>query len=402
VLRTGNVASFASLVNPSLSSADVPSTATYRDLAGARAILAAGTAMDEEHFVADLMVKAAVRGGGKLVYVHPEENRVSRFAEVFLRCRPGTQAQVVAAVAGLPGAPSPEAVAERAGVDAGDVREAAAILGGAGDKVVVFNRDFRGERTRGDARVYAAAARALGAGLLGLHEKANGQGIVDVGATPADAAVAEALAERVRGKGIRVAVLLGEDPLGASGVPEDLKAGLRAAGLVIAADVIETATTRAAHVVLPLSAAAETSGTMTNSERRVQRLGQAVPPVAGVETWQLLCRLGARLGNKAEWKARSTADVFTWLQCAVPAYRDVVVDGAGRDGLTYAPAPAPAVPDVASALDGTVTPAATLEIDCLEAGFAAWFDGEMGRARRRHAAAAETSAVATAAGGGEP
>ena len=53
------------------------------------------TALDEESFAVDIACKQAIRKGARLVYVGPEDNRTSRFAELHLRCLPGGQAFAV-------------------------------------------------------------------------------------------------------------------------------------------------------------------------------------------------------------------------------------------------------------------------------------------------------------------
>ncbi len=221
-------------------------------------------------------------------------------------------------------------------------------------KVLVFNRDYRGPRHAGDARFLAAAASALGCSLLPLHEKANAQGLLDMGATPrlvpglpgddrrgGDRGAGEGvvrLAARhgpartstsprlLADKKIKVAVVLGEDPLGSDDLPAPIREGLLAVDFLVVADVFLTRTAAAAHVVLPLSSTAETSGTFTNSERRVQRVRRAIPPRAGYESWE-----ADRAARRADGPPLQdevpdgTAQVFEEIRRVAPIYRDVVV-----------------------------------------------------------------------------
>jgi predicted molibdopterin-dependent oxidoreductase YjgC len=270
----------------------------------------------------------------------------------------------------------------------------------------VFNRDFRGARTAGDERWLAAAADGMGASLLGLREKANAQGLADMGVAPgwlpgyrpvADAAALEAVekawgatlgdlaapadvAAALRARKIKVVLVLGEDPLGAPGFPEDLKAALRAVPLLIVADALPTATVEAAHVALPLSLSAETSGTFTNSERRVQRLERAIPPAGGVEGWELLGALAAKLGHRLHWKYGSTAEVFEEIRQVAAIYRNV--DPARDRGDGVWPAAAAGLARVGPGPDGAAPfqPVPTLALDAVEARFAAWFDAKMAQA----------------------
>ncbi len=415
-LRTHNVTSLTHIVNRELQAPDVVSTASHADIADAQALLVVNTALDEESFAVDIACKQAIRKGARLVYVGPEDNRTSRFAELHLRCRPGGQ---VFAVLGLlkdyaalkPGSLDGRPALERAVADLSDERvemlsgvaravsrEAAAILANTILKVMLFNKDYRGARPEGDERLFAEAAAAFGCSLLALREKANTQGLLDMGADPrwlpgyVDPESGEALermekemgvvlgdlsapgldiARLLRDRKIRVAVVLGEDPLGAPGFPQDLRDGLLAADFLLVGDLFLTATAAAATVALPLSSTAETSGTMTNAERRVQRLQRAVPPAGGMETWEILSRLAGLLGYRFKMKYGSAQDVTAEIRRVVPIWAGLDLDSAGAvwdaDGLGL-----PRVPF--SGLGEPIAPAPTLGLDTLEVRFAAWFD----------------------------
>jgi formate dehydrogenase major subunit len=430
-LKTHNVTSFAQLVNEPLWCPEVVSTASYPELEDAQAIVVVNSNLDEEHFVADLLCKRAMRQGGKLVYVGPEANRVAGFAEVFLRCKPGEQAHALLALlhevrqratgtaAALLAVPAhleqllqdlgPATLAERSGVERAALEEAAQVLCGSIQKVLVFNKDYRGRRRPHDERLFVAVAEAIGGSVLALHEKANGQGLLDMGASPrwlpgyaaigAPAAVEELekqwsvslrglettagdVAALLRAKKIKVAVVLGEDPLGAEGFPKDLRDGLNAVEFLVVGDLFATATAERSNVVLPLSSSAETSGTFTNSERRVQRLRRAIPPLAGLETWEILCRLAERMGYRFKMKYASPSEVTTEIRRVVPLYRDVVIDSQDADSIWDAGGHGLARPDLeGKALAAPLDPVPTLGLDVLEARFQHTFETKMNAAR---------------------
>ena len=425
-MRTHNVTSFSQLVNQDLACPEVVSTATYDDLHDAQAVLVVNSRTDDENFVADLLAKRALRNGGHMIYVGPEANRTSFFAEVFLKCAEGRQVETLVGLAGAYQAlrpdlelPAPladlvarmpvEEAARVAGVSREDLERAAHILGESILKVTVFGKDYRGLRMPGDERIIAAAARAFDCSLLALREKANTQGLLDLGASPSwlpgyishdDAQAVDALekewcvaladierrgpdvAELLRQKKIKVAVVLGEDPVGCEGFPPELVEGLLSTSFLVVGDVLMTPTAAAANIVLPLCSAAETSGTMTSAERRIQRVAQALPPLAGMETWQILARLAAQMGHRFKMKYASPAEITAEIQRAVPIYRDVVPGSAQGDGIWDL--------DKARGLQvGSVEmapprqPVSTLFLDPLEARFARWFDDIMSEARAR-------------------
>lgn len=400
VLGTGHVASFGALVNQAQFAPEAIAGASYQEVAAAGAVVVAGARLAEERFALHLAVARAARNGASIVWIGAEPDRTTDLAEVCLSCRPGTEPLVAAGIAAaalrragddLSSHPELARVAsisgaewiELAGVEAGDLVRAAERIAPASARVLVFDADFRGERRTGDARTYAAVARTLGCALLPAREAANAQGLLDMGGHPGWlpgylplaglASPAPDLAWHLADRRIKVALVLGEDPLGAPGIPDGLRDGLAAAELLIAGDVFPTVTTTAAHVVLPLATSLETSGTMTNAERRVQRLRRVLPPPAGLETWQVLSALARAMGAGDGFAHASPFEVFEEIRQAAPIYRQVVVDGQGPEGIWNAEAfPLAAVPAVVAA-SVAAPPVPTAALDVLVPRFDAWF-----------------------------
>lgn len=109
-------------------------------------------------------------------------------------------------------------------------------------------------------------------GLVGVWQSANSQGVWELGLKPA-----ADLAELVKGK---VVYVVAADPAGDSAENEQ---ALSTAKAIIVQDILVTATTAMASVVLPAQAHTEREGTFTSGERRVQRLYQAVPASTGTK-----------------------------------------------------------------------------------------------------------------------
>ncbi len=431
-LGTHQVTSVSQLVNRDFACPDVVSTASYQDVEDAQALLVVNSNLDDEHLVVDLLTKRALLLGSKLIYIGPSENRTARFSDYFIRCRPGTEAFVVlgivAAYVEQPMFPPPtddrpelaallarltvDEAADRAGVPVALIRDAARLLAKSILKVAIFNKDYRGLRTAGDSRLFVEAAGAMGASWLALHEKSNMQGLLDLGASPtwlpgyfpiSDASALETLerewcvvlkdsatgaedvAERLAAKKIRAAVILGEDPLSDESLPKEIRDGLVATEFLVVGDTLLTPTARLAQVVLPLSAQAETSGTMTSLERRVQRLRRAVPPRGGMETWEILCHLGAKMGQRFKMKYASTDDVFAEIRRVVPIYANVDLDGRNGEAIwDLGKLPPVKRPLGSGAFDRPVQPVSTLFLDPLERRFARWFEESMATARKMH------------------
>jgi formate dehydrogenase major subunit len=426
-LKTHNVTSFSQLVNRDTSCPEVVSNVAYPDLLDAQVILAVNADLGEESFVVDLLTKKAIRSGARLLCIGPEPNRTSQVAEVFVRCRDGGQVAALAAVLKEYARTRPDALEDRpdlrdfiasstdeelreiSGAAHDEIVEAARILAGTLLKVMVFNKDCPGARTVGDERFFSDAAAALGCGVLALREKANAQGLLDMGANPSWlpgylSTTDETAVDRIekewcvslpspdggrdvalllRERKIKVAVILGEDPLGVEDLPLDLREGLEAADFLVVGDLFLTMTASSAHVVLPLSSPAETEGTFTNHERRVQTLHRAVPPAAGMDTSQILCDLAARMGYRFKMRYSGIEEVTAEIRRVMPLYRDVAFDGHGNDTIWDLSAfPLSRIaPNFARLLE----PAAqvrTLFLDERERRFESWFEGALAEARR--------------------
>jgi formate dehydrogenase major subunit len=82
---------------------------------------------------------------------------------------------------------------------------------------------------------------------------------------------------------------------------------------LVVQDIFLTQTAELAHVVLPAAAGwAESEGTVTNSERRVQRVRRAlVPPAGARDDVEIICELARRLG--CDW-GKPTAEQV-WDEC---------------------------------------------------------------------------------------
>jgi len=132
-----------------------------------------------------------------------------------------------------------------------------------------------------------------GNGLLISHPHANLQGLLDMAVTPEPAAVAPDLSvkaaeykgahtlheleELVKEGRIKGVFLLGENPLEGTALHKKLGK----AAFIVAMDVLETATTRKADVVLPATPLPETDGSVTSFDRKVQAFERVFNPLSG-------------------------------------------------------------------------------------------------------------------------
>lgn len=90
------------------------------------------------------------------------------------------------------------------------------------------------------------------------------------------------------------------------------RAALERAELVVVQDAYHpTETSALAHAVLPAAAWPEKEGTMTNSERRVGLVRQALDPPGDAQAdWRIFARLARELGHGEQFAWREAAEVF--------------------------------------------------------------------------------------------
>jgi formate dehydrogenase alpha subunit len=111
---------------------------------------------------------------------------------------------------------------------------------------------------------------------------------------------------------------IGENPAQSEADSEQAHRRLKALDHLVVQDIFLTKTAELADVVLPATAAwAETDGTTTNSERRVQRVRKAVnPPGEAREDIDIICELARRLGR--DWKFTDAEEVWNELRSVSP------------------------------------------------------------------------------------
>ncbi|MGH4028913.1 molybdopterin oxidoreductase family protein [Actinomycetota bacterium Odt1-20B] len=131
--------------------------------------------------------------------------------------------------------------------------------------------------------------------------------------------------EAMEAGSLRAVYCIGENPAQSEADSDQAVRRLRALDFLVVQDIFLTKTAELADVVLPATAGwAETEGTTTNSERRVQRVRAAVrPPGEAREDIDIICDLAARLGH--EWKYADAEAVWNELRSLSPDHH----------GMTY-------------------------------------------------------------------
>ncbi|MEU5996614.1 molybdopterin-dependent oxidoreductase [Streptomyces sp. NPDC047197] len=126
--------------------------------------------------------------------------------------------------------------------------------------------------------------------------------------------------------GLKAVYCIGENPAQSEADSEQAMRRMRALDFFVVQDIFLTKTAELADVVLPATAAwAETDGTTTNSERRVQRVRKALrPPGEAREDIDILCDLAERLGH--DWKYADAQAVWDELRSVSPDHWGMTYD----------------------------------------------------------------------------
>jgi predicted molibdopterin-dependent oxidoreductase YjgC len=119
---------------------------------------------------------------------------------------------------------------------------------------------------------------------------------------------------------LRALYIIGENP--ARSEADQTRAVRLLSGLdhLVVQDIFLTQTAELAHVVLPAAAGwAESEGTVTNSERRVQRVRRALEPPSGArDDVELICEIARRLGS--DWGHPTAEQVWEEVRSLSPMH----------------------------------------------------------------------------------
>jgi formate dehydrogenase alpha subunit len=144
----------------------------------------------------------------------------------------------------------------------------------------------------------------------------------------------------VRPGGVRSLYIMGENPMMSEPNLNHTRHQMESLEFLVAQDLFINESGAYADVFLPAASWAEKEGTFTNTDRRVQRVRQAIPPRGEARAdWEIICdlakRIEARLGrpNSAYWDYLDPAQVLEEMGGVVPAYAGVKYERIEEVGL---------------------------------------------------------------------
>jgi formate dehydrogenase major subunit len=369
-------------------------TNSIAELADAKLMLAVGTNTTETHPVLALWVKEAVRKGAKLIVADPRRIDLTDHATHWLRLRVGTDTVLFNAMArviieeGLESRDFIEQHTEgfeefRRSVQEFTPEYAEKITGVPAEEIVAAAREYATTKPAailytmgitqhicGVQNVQSLSNLALLCGNYGLPSSGvnplrgqnNVQGACDMGGLPADLPGYQKIAnDDVRRKWeqawgvslparpgmtkvaaidamldgqVKAVYIMGENELISEAHASKTKRALEAVEFLVVQDIFLTDTAVLADVVLPATSFAETDGTFTNTERRVQRVRKAVePPGEARDDWRIVTELSTRLGYPMSYD--DVSQVWDEMAGLTPAFGGISYRRLEGDGILW-------------------------------------------------------------------
>ena len=366
------------------------------DLLKAEVILATGTNTDENHpIIANYVKEAVMHKGAKLLVIDPRRISLVDHATLWLRPRPGTD---VAWINGLMHIIlkenlqaqqyiddrtegfealkahletfTPDYVSAITGIAVEDLYAAARLYGKAKPASILYAMGIT-QHITGTDNVKSLASLAMlcgnigvdGGGINPLRGQNNVQGACDMGGLPnvfsgyqsvTDANIVKKFADAWGGLNIsskpgltvtemisgaasgqvKAIYVMGENPVLSDPDKHHVEHSLEALDFLVVQDIFLTETAKKAHVVLPATCFAEKDGTVTNTERLVQRLRKAVePPGEAKEDIWIMNEISKRMGHPMP--GDTAAAIMREINALTPSYAGITYDRIAEKGLVW-------------------------------------------------------------------
>ncbi len=369
-------------------------TNSIAEVEEAGCVLLIGSNTTECHPLIARRILRAKEKGAKLIVVDPRRMQISRFADLVINLRPGTDVALLNGIMHIIlkkgwsaetyiqertegfgelkkviEAYTPEKVASITGVAAHDLEQMAELYATNPPGALLYCMGIT-QHTTGVDNVKSCCNLAMLCGYVGipsggvnpLRGQNNVQGACDMGGLPnvfpayqpvTDSKANEKFSEAwdralpdkagltltdmisgiLEGK-VKALYVMGENPILSDPDLSHVREALSKLDLLIVQDIYLTESAQVADVVFAAAAVAEKEGTFTNSERRVQRVRKAVEPPGGALTdWEIICRLSSAMGYPMDYERAE--DIFEEMRALTPSYAGMTYERLGLDGLMW-------------------------------------------------------------------
>jgi len=376
-------------------------TNSFAELESAECLLVIGSNTTVAHPIAAKRLMRARAKGGKLIVADPRKTQIARLAHLHVQHNVGTDVALIngmmhviykngwhnrafieertenlPAVAEMIESFPPERVSQITGVAAADIIRMAEWYAKSEASAICYVLGIT-QHTTGTDNVKSLANLAMLCGHIGrpstgvnpIRGQNNVQGACDMGALPnvlpgyqavtvpdnikkfeaawqaklsgtVGLTMIEQIEAILKGK-VKGLVIFGANPVVSYADANRVQRALESLEFLLVMDIFPTSSTAPAHVVLPAASFAESEGTYTNSERRVQRVRRAIAPLAGRTNWEIIQELSSRLGYPLRYT--SAEEIFNEMASLTPSYAGMTYARLEARGLSW-PCPTPEHP----------------------------------------------------------
>ena len=368
---------------------------SYSDFEKTGLFFVIGSNTTECHPIIGSIIKRRVRfGGAKLIVADPRSIELGEHAAVRLPHKPGTDVALINGLMrviirdGLEKKKfirertegfeelrplveryTPEAVEAITGVPQADIERAARLFGEAKSACILYGMGIT-QHTTGTDNVKSVANLLLltgnigreGTGFCPLRGQNNVQGACDMGALPnvypgyqrvddppvrmkfetawgcklsdRPGVTVTEIADAILGGEIKGLYVMGENPMLSEPNLEHFRQALEKLEFLVVQDIFLSETAWLGDVVFPAAGFAEKDGTFTNTERRIQRIRQAVPqPGEAKADWGIISALAEKMGKPFGYQ--SAGQIMEEIASLTPIYGGIRFWRLGQDGLQW-------------------------------------------------------------------
>ncbi len=370
-------------------------TATFNEIENADVAIIIGANPIENHPVAATYFKQFTKRGGKLIVMDPRGVGMRKFATEMLQFRPGADVSMLNAIMNVIveeelydsqyihrwtenweaekehlRAFTPEAMAPICGIEPDQLRRVARTFAQAKAGLIFWGMGVS-QHIHGTDNSRCLISLALmtgnvgkpGAGLHPLRGQNNVQGASDAGLIPMflpdyqsvmddgirakfnnvwnsddfsnekGLTVTEIIDQAYAGN-IKGMYIMGENPAMSDPDVNHARDALAKLDLMIVQDIFLTETANYADIILPASALYEKNGTVSNTNRQVQRVRPAVtPPGEAREDWKITVELAQRIG--LNWDYTDVSQVFAEMKLTMASLDNITWERLETETITY-------------------------------------------------------------------
>jgi len=346
------------------------STASYNDIVNSDLVVVFDCDLTEDYPIIALKVREAAAKGSRLINFSPRASRIDPLVDITLKVNPRTSLGILRAMlnyiiayglvdddfvrsrttgfASLAREMKKyplERIADRLWLKPAKIIEAVHLYVRAQRPVIIVNADTitPAELTLlSDLALVTGNIGRSGAGIMALRGAGNAQGLIDMGVGPAHLPGQQPVTSDTVRRGFETAwarPVPAEPGKDAVGIIHDIEVG-RVQGLLVLGSEASGEIGNAIFevpifsvllstvfpekppypdVVLPGASFAESQGSYTNCERRIQRLHRALSPLAGKENWEVISALSAALGYPMDY--RKVSDIQSEIARLIPVFK---------------------------------------------------------------------------------